>query len=226
MKLITGASKGIGKFLFEKYLNEGETVYGTYLSTEPEPKYLNFFTKVDITNHQEVVKWINSIKLTDKIELINCAATTYDSFAHKSDPEIWSKTIQVNLTGNFVVIQALLPIMRKNNYGRIINFSSVVAQIGIIGSSAYASSKAALWGLGKSIAAENASKGITINTLNLGYFKIGMANNVLVEIQNKIKEQIPTHDFGDPINIYNAINFLIASDYVNGSSIDINGGLY
>jgi NAD(P)-dependent dehydrogenase (short-subunit alcohol dehydrogenase family) len=225
MKLITGASKGIGKYLFEKYLNEGEVVYGTYLSTQPETKHLELLTKVDISNNEEVVSWINSIKLTEKIELINCAAINYNAFAHKADPTEWRKTIEINLIGNFNIIHALLPDMRKNNYGRVINFSSVLAQMGVIGNSAYSSSKAALWGMAKSIATENASKGITINTLNLGYFNIGMINDVPVEIQNKIKEKIPTNHFGDPINIYNAINFLIASDYVNGTSIDINGGL-
>ncbi|HNW98548.1 MAG TPA: SDR family NAD(P)-dependent oxidoreductase [Bacteroidales bacterium] len=223
MKIITGASRGIGKYLMEKYLNKGETVYGTYLSTEPDSKYREFLSKVDISDHAEVAKWVGSLKFDDKIELINCAATNYNAFAHKADPTKWKKTIEINLIGTFNVINALLPEMRKNNYGRIINFSSVVAKMGVAGTSAYASSKAALWGLSKSIAVENASKGITINSLNLGYFNIGMISDVSSEIQEKIKEKIPSNSFGDPINIYNSVNYIIASDYINGASIDING---
>jgi len=223
MKIITGASRGIGKYLFEKFQSLGEVVYGTFLTTEPDPKNSELIAKVDISNHAEVVKWINSIKFEEKIELINCAATNYNAFAHKADPVKWKNTIEVNLVGTFNVINAILPEMRKNNYGRIINFSSVVAKMGVAGTSAYAASKAALWGLSKSIAVENASKGITINSLNLGYFDIGMISDVPAEIQEKIKEKIPANCFGDPINIYNAVNFIISSDYINGESVNING---
>jgi NAD(P)-dependent dehydrogenase (short-subunit alcohol dehydrogenase family) len=223
MKIITGASRGIGKYLFEKFQNEGEVVYGTYLTTEPDSKNSDFISKVDISNHSEVLAWINSIKFTEKIELINCAATNYSVFAHKADPVKWKNAIEVNLIGTFNVINAILPEMRKNNYGRIINFSSVVAKMGVPGTSAYASSKAALWGLSKSIAVENATKGITINSLNLGYFNIGMISDVPPEVQEIIKGKIPVNSFGDPINIYNAIKFIISSDYINGASIDING---
>jgi NAD(P)-dependent dehydrogenase (short-subunit alcohol dehydrogenase family) len=124
------------------------------------------------------------------------------------------------------MIRAILPFMREQNYGRIINFSSVLAQKGVAGTSAYAASKAALWGMSKSIAAENAGKNITINCLNLGYFNLGMIEQVPEELQNELKKSIPTGDFGDPENIYKAVRFLIESNYVNGSSIDINGGLF
>ena len=144
MKIITGASKGIGKYLFEKYLSLGETVYGTYFTTATDSKYQEFLSKVDISDYESVSNWIKSIKLVGNIELINCAATNYNAFAHKADPAIWKKIIDVNLIGTFNVINALLPAMRENNYGRIINFSSVVAQMGVIGASAYASSKSAL----------------------------------------------------------------------------------
>jgi acetoacetyl-CoA reductase/3-oxoacyl-[acyl-carrier protein] reductase len=139
---------------------------------------------------------------------------------------LWGKIIEINLVGTFNVIRALLPEMRKNNYGRIINFSSVVAQIGIPGTSAYAASKSGLWGMTKALAAENALKGITVNSLNLGYFEIGMGEALSAELQRKIKEKIPTNEFGDKKNILNAVNFLIDSDYVNGTCLNINGGLY
>jgi acetoacetyl-CoA reductase/3-oxoacyl-[acyl-carrier protein] reductase len=130
------------------------------------------------------------------------------------------------LIGTFNVIRAVLPLMREERYGRIINFSSVVAQMGIPGTSAYAASKAGLSGLTKSIAVENAKRGITINNLNLGYFDIGMISEVSNEFQKLIKDKIPTGNFGNPINIFKAINFIIETDYINGTSIDLNAGLF
>jgi len=225
MKIITGASKGIGKYLLEKYMNLGETVYGTFLSTDPSPEFHNCYSKVDVSNYQEVVGWINSIPLTNKVELINCAAINCNSFAHKAEPDKWEKTILINLVGTFNVIHALLPWMRKNSYGRIINFSSIVSLSGIPGTSAYATSKAGLMGLTKALVAENGSKGITINNLNLGYFQIGMGEDLAPELRSMIKEKIPSHEFGNPETIYNAVNFLIENSYVNGANLDINGGL-
>ena len=227
MIVITGASKGIGKFLFERFWEEREIVYGTYNSTFPDTEKIEYFTKVDISSIPSIKEWIN--KIEDKITrviLINCAGTNYSSFAHKSDIKKWIKVINVNLIGTFNVIHAFLPYMREENYGRIINFSSVVAQIGVPGTSAYAASKAGLWGLTKSVAVENAKKGITINNLNLGYFNVGMINDVPKEFQKAIKERIPSGNFGDPENIFKAVKFLIEVDYINGTSIDLNSALY
>ena len=128
--------------------------------------------------------------------------------------------------GTFYIIHYCLRFMREQNYGRIINLSSVVAQMGIPGTSAYAASKSGLLGLTKSIAAESASKGITINTINLGYFNIGMINEVTQEMQEVIKKRIPiNHQFGDPEIIFEAVNFIIKTSYLTGASLDINGGI-
>ena len=116
--------------------------------------------------------------------------------------------------------------MREQLYGRIINLASVTAQKGVIGTSAYSSSKSAIWGFTKVVANENATKGITCNCLNLGYFNIGMISMVPENILNEIIQTIPQKKLGDAVNIFNAINFLIESDYVTGTSININGGLY
>jgi len=157
--------------------------------------------------------------------VLNCAGINYNAFAHKADPAAWAQVIKVNLIGTFNVINAVLPTMREQNYGRIINFASVVGQIGIPGASAYSASKTGMLGLTKSIAAENAAKGITINNLRLGYFDIGMISDVPEKFQQAIKDKIPTGKFGDPENIWNAVQFLRKSDYVNGASIDMNAAL-
>ena len=226
MILITGSSMGIGRYLAEKFMSDKIIVYGTYLNNPPIEKS-KYFSKVNISDFNEIVEWFYKIKPELKsVVLLNCAAINYNRYAHKSDLNKWHEVIHVNLLGTFNMIRAILPYMREQNYGRIINFSSVLAQRGVAGTSAYAASKAALWGMSKSIAAENAGKNITINCLNLGYFNLGMIEQVPEELQDEIKKSIPTGDFGDPEDIYKAVRFLIESSYVNGSSIDINGGLF
>ena len=226
MILITGSSMGIGRYLAEKFMSDKIIVYGTYLNNPPIEKS-KYFSKVNVSDFNEIVEWVYKIKPELKsVVLLNCAAINYNRYAHKSDLNKWHEVIHVNLLGTFNMIRAILPYMREQNYGRIINFSSVLAQRGVAGTSAYAASKAALWGMSKSIAAENAGKNITINCLNLGYFNLGMIEQVPEELQDEIKKSIPTGDFGDPEDIYKAVRFLIESNYVNGSSIDINGGLF
>ncbi len=225
MIIITGSSMGIGRYLTEKFKAENIPVYGTYLNNPPVEKS-PFFSKVNISDFNEIVEWFYRIKPNLKnVVLLNCAAINYNCYAHKSDLSKWHEVIHINLLGTFNMIRAILPFMREQNYGRIVNFSSVLAQRGVAGTSAYAASKAALWGMSKSIAAENAGKNITINNLNLGYFNLGMIEQVPEELHGELKKSIPTGDFGNPDDIYKAVKFLIDSPYVNGTSIDINGGL-
>ncbi|MDZ7821462.1 MAG: SDR family NAD(P)-dependent oxidoreductase [Candidatus Marinimicrobia bacterium] len=226
MILITGASRGIGKYLLEKYLDLGEVVFGTYNTTKPDSSYFKQYKSVQIENLDTVQNWINSIQGKEKLVLINCAGINYNCLSHKVDMAKWKRVIDINLVGTFNVINTILPLMRKEEYGRIINLSSVVAQVGIPGTSAYAASKAALWGMTRSIAKENANKGITINNLNLGYFNLGIIDEVPAKHQAKIKESIPNNKFGEPIEIFNTIQNLIITPYITGTSIDINGGLY
>lgn len=228
MIIITGASKGIGNFLFENYKTNGLKVLGTFNSSFLESKNQELLYKVDISNFSEVKNWIDQIEnKLEKIVLINCAGISYNSFAHKAEVEKWEQVIKVNLIGTFNVIRCLLPIMRKQNYGRIINFSSVTAQMGTPGISAYAASKSAMWGMTKSLAVENGLKGITINNINLGYADIGMGiNDVPMEYAEKIKKSIPSNKFCSPDDIYNTVEYLIGTNYINGSSIDLNGGIF
>lgn len=225
MILITGASRGIGEYLFDKLTSSGEIVFGTYNKTQPDECKSKMFSSVQIEDLASVQNWINSIKKKSELVLINCAGINYNCFSHKVQMDEWRKVINVNLIGTFNVIHTILPFMRNEGFGRIINLSSVVAQSGVIGTSAYATSKSGLNGLIKTVAKENASKGIMINNINLGYFDIGMINEVPEAHRNLIKKEIPTGKLGDPVNILYAVQFLIKTDYITGSSIDINGGL-
>lgn len=228
MIIITGASKNIGKYLFEKFKEEGLSVIGTYNSTfDGFEKYKDDFYQLNIADYDAVSAFVNNIQQKLKhITLINCAGISYNSFAHKADVKKWSDVIDVNLKGTFFMSHALLPYMREMGYGRIINFSSVIAKLPTQGVSAYAASKAGIVGLTKSLAVENGSKGVTVNAINLGYVNVGMGvNDVPPAYQEKIKSQIPLNRFCNPDEIYSTVKYLMETEYVNGAAIDINGGL-
>lgn len=223
--IISGASCGIGNYLFDSLSETRDNeVLGLYNRTSREGSR---FHKVDVTDNAQVMEFITSVQgLSSKISLINCAGVSYNSYAHKSDMNKWRRVIEVNLLGTFNLIHALLPTMRLNNWGRIINFSSVVAKYPTPGVSAYAASKSALWGLTKTLAIENASKGITINNINLGYTDAGMGiKDVPLEYKEAILKKIPSGRFCSKEEVLETVKFLLSTPYINGSSIDINGGI-
>ncbi|MFV0471401.1 MAG: SDR family oxidoreductase [Paludibacteraceae bacterium] len=226
--LITGASRSIGLFLLKKFKEEGHTVFGTYNGTKPETDVVEFLTKVDVADTKEVQNWVEkSADEDDEIVLINCASINYNSLARRADADDWMNLINVNLGGTFRTINAVLPLMYKKQFGRIINFSSIVAQKGVVGTSAYAASKSALWGMTKTIATENGQRNITINNINLGYINAGMPlNDVPDKLREQILEQIPSKKLGDLEDVYKTVKYLIDTEYINGTSIDLNGGLY
>jgi NAD(P)-dependent dehydrogenase (short-subunit alcohol dehydrogenase family) len=227
MIIITGASKGIGSFLCHEYSKKNEDVIGIYNSTTVNHNYTNVkFYKLNITSHEDVKKWAMDIGPTlENITLINCAGINYNSFAHKADIQKWKEVIDVNLIGTFNMISSLLPFMRELSFGRIINLGSVVAKLPSPGVSAYAASKSALFGMSKSIAVENAKKGITINNINLGYSELGMISEVPEKFLADIKNRIPSNKLCKPSDIFNSIEYLRNTEYINGTEININGGI-
>jgi acetoacetyl-CoA reductase/3-oxoacyl-[acyl-carrier protein] reductase len=222
MIIITGASKGIGQFLYNNYINAGIDVIGTCNTTSTDN-----LIKLDVTNETEVIDFFSKLSnQATNLTLINCAGVNSNALTKKFDINSFKKVLDVNLIGTFLMTKHALSIMLENRFGRIVNISSVVPQIGVAGTAAYSSSKSALWGLSKTIASENANKNITCNCLNLGYFNVGMIKEVPEVALEKILSEIPMQKLGDPINIYNAVEFLRMSDYITGTSLDINGGLF
>ena len=226
MIIITGVSGGIGNYLFYHYFEKGEALMGTYHLNKPQGKIFSDTLQLDVTNVEEIQGFVKQIsEKLNKITLINCAGITYNSFAHTADLVSWKKVIDVNLNGTFYMMNALLPFMRKQEFGRIINLSSIVGQMGVMGTSAYAASKAGINGMVKSIALENAQKNVTVNNINLGYFKVGMIQEVPEELQEKIKLKIGMKEFGSPEHILNTIEYMRSTDYLTGACLDLNGGL-
>jgi len=219
--IITGASRGIGKLLFDTYRKKNFKVIGV-ARTENLDKDLYSGDVCDLSFIERLKKKLNG---DENIVLINCAGINYNSFAHKSDMTKWKKVIETNLIGSFQMIQAFLPIMRDVGYGTIINMSSITAQQSTPGVSSYSSSKSALWGLVRSISIENASKGITINNINLGYSEIGMIKEVPADYLNKIIKSIPVGRLANSSEIKLTVEFLIKNRFITGSNIDLNGGM-
>ena len=170
----------------------------------------------------------NLISLSDADVIINMSGFNSSSFLHKVDTEEGGSVddiIEVNIRGNINILRSALPQMRKNGYGRIILASSVLAHKTVLGTSVYAASKSFLDTLVRVAAAENAAKGITINTLRMGYFDGGMTMMIPDEERFGIQDQIPAGKFGNITDITALIECIIQSEYINGSNIDINGGL-
>jgi acetoacetyl-CoA reductase/3-oxoacyl-[acyl-carrier protein] reductase len=224
--LIAGASGGIGKFLAKELCQDHE-VYGSYNSRRPMSNMSYGMTKVDISIESDVSSWIDDVcKAEDDLALIYCIGVNYNCMMHKTESDRWEEVIESNLIGVQRVIRHILPRMRERRFGRIVLLSSVVPQMGVPGTSAYSASKSALWGLSKAVAKENARYGITINTINLGYFDIGMIHDVPPEMLEQITQSIPVGRLGDPVNILKAVEFILGTDYLTGTGIDINGGLF
>ena len=226
MIVLTGASGGLGTYLIERLSKDHEMV-GTYNTNKPsQTNNTVSFYRVDTTDTNSIERFVASVsEKLQKIVLINLAGVSIDGMGHKMTDDTWDRVVDTNLKGTFLMCRALLPFMRQQGWGRIVNISSIVGQIGVSGTVAYSASKSGLFGLTRTLAAENAQKNITVNTLALGYHNIGMINVISPEIQEKIKASIPMKRFGDPRNIELAIRFLIECDYMTGTVVNINGGL-
>jgi acetoacetyl-CoA reductase len=179
------------------------------------------------TDCEEMVSFVQ--KKYHRIDaLINNAGVTADSSLKKMTPEQWHKVIDANLTGVFNMTRNVLPVMLENNYGRIVNISSINGHKGQFGQCNYAAAKAGLLGFTKSLALEVASRGITVNTISPGYIKTAMLDHVKPEVLDSIVAQIPVGRLGSVEDIALGVYFLCQKDanFITGANIDINGGQY
>jgi acetoacetyl-CoA reductase/3-oxoacyl-[acyl-carrier protein] reductase len=222
--VIVGASGGIGQYLVSA-LKDDYCVLATYNTRNPVDYLGVDWWQVDVTQANEVIRFEKEAVFSKQIVLVNLFGVSIDGMCHALPESDWDSVVDTNLKGVFTVCKAFLPRMRRNLWGRIINVSSVVGQMGIPGTSAYSASKSGLFGLTRAIAAENAQKGVTANCLALGYFEVGMINVLSQEVKERVIQSVPMRRLGHPQNIEKAIRFLIEADYVTGATININGGI-
>ena len=181
---------------------------------------------MDITDLSQVELFIK--KWGDKLRnvtVIHFAAIKVDGLALGYEVSDWDHVMSVNLRGNFILTKALLPFMIEERWGRVIHISSRGGMDGDIGTISYSSSKSALVGMSSVLAKEYAKFNISSNVLVLGTFNTGMFSKLPNEQKNKILSKIPSKKFGNILDIFNAINFIIKSDYVTSSIINVDGGI-
>jgi 3-oxoacyl-[acyl-carrier protein] reductase len=160
--------------------------------------------------------------------LVNNAGITRDQLLMRMKREDWDAVIQTNLTGAFLFSQAVVKLMVRQRYGRIVSISSVVGQAGNPGQANYAASKAGLIGFTKSLAREVASRNITVNVVAPGFIETDMTRAVPESVQKQWVESIPLGRLGTPEDIAHAVCFLAsdAASYITGHVLAVNGGMY
>jgi 3-oxoacyl-[acyl-carrier protein] reductase len=160
--------------------------------------------------------------------LVNNAGITRDTLVLRMKRADWDEVLQTNLTGTFLMTQAVMSSMLKARWGRIINISSVVGETGQAGQANYAASKAGLIGLTKSLARELASRNITANAIAPGYIETAMTAVLDEKQRESMLAHIPLGRPGTDADIANAVRFLASDDaaYITGHVLDVNGGMY
>lgn len=237
--LITGSGQGIGKAIALTFAQEGAMIAVNDISfneskareTVEELRQLGVKAELflaDVSQEVEVNTMVEKvIEQFGRVDiLVNNAGINRDGLLHKGNSVNWDAVMAVNLTGPFLCTKAVLPAMRGQGYGRIVNMSSLTARTGIFGTGYYATSKAGLIGLTKVTAAENVTKGITCNALAPGYINTDMMNKYPEDQIKALIAKIPVGRFAEPKEIADAALFLAAdaSSYITGAVLDINGG--
>ena len=215
--LVTGASRGIGKAIASQLAAQGATVVGTATSESGASaitEYLSEFggkgIALNVTDKDSIDAIIKEINDTfGGIDiLVNNAGITRDKTLVKMEEEQWTQVINTNLNSMFNVTKQVLPNMIEQNFGRIINISSVVGIIGNFGQTNYAAAKAGILGFTKSLALESARKGITVNAICPGFIETEMTALMPEKAIEMIKGLIPMHRMGKPLDIARAALFL------------------
>ena len=230
--LITGASGGMGGEMARFFEKKGAKLalhskQNQIVIAESE-RVAHFHIDLNTqANCDELIRQV--VERFGRIDvLINNAGISRSSMSWKTSEDSWRETMAINVDAPFFLSQSVIPHMRKNEKGRIVNITSIVAQTGFVGTSSYAASKAGLIGLTKTLAKELAGFNITVNSLALGYFNVGMIDDVPEEIQEEIISTIPIGRLGTPITVCSAIEWLLSEGggYVTGQTINLNGGLF
>ena len=228
MIILTGASGGIGKELLAPILKLDHVV-ALYNTSKPEISLDNNrlnYHRVNLEEPNGIKSFVKKLESKiSKVTIVHAAALSIDALAANYEEADWDRIMRVNLKANFLLNKAFLPHMIRENWGRIIHISSLVGIEGTRGTIAYSTSKTGLMGMSRVLAKEYAQFNITSNVLVLGYFEVGLINTLPDEEKKRIIKQIPSGKLGSVSNIANAINFLMKSEYANGSAIHIDGAI-
>jgi 3-oxoacyl-[acyl-carrier protein] reductase len=237
--LVTGASRGIGAAIAKRLAAEGATVVAAARTAADlervvseireaggsaaaavldlsDPASIEAAAKAAIAAHGEVHVLVNNAGVTD------------DNLILRMSREAWDRVLSTNLTGVFLLTQAIVKSMIRKRYGRIVNVTSVVALMGNAGQANYAASKAGLIGLTKTVARELASRNVTCNAVAPGFIATAMTEKMTDEARAKLTGEIPLERLGTPEDVAAAVAYLASEEasYVTGTVLNVSGGLY
>ncbi len=236
--LITGASRGIGRAIAEAFTKKGSTVLGTATTKAGATAITEYLSSIgqgqglclDITQTaqcKEVFEHIEKRFGAPHI-LVNNAGITRDNLFLRMKEEEWQQVIHANLDALFTLCKLAVKPMLKARFGRIINISSVVAEIGNPGQVNYVAAKAGMIGFSKALALEIASRNITVNVVAPGFIETDMTAKLTEAQKDALLKKIPAERIGSAQDIANAVLFLADDDasYITGQTLHVNGGLH
>jgi 3-oxoacyl-[acyl-carrier protein] reductase len=239
MALVTGASQGIGRACALELARHGATVA---LAARNEAKLAEAVAEIESAGgratafaldlaSEESIKAAAAAILArfGKVEiLVNNAGVTHDGLMLRMKRADWDRVLATNLTGVFLLTQALLGPMLKNRWGRIVTLSSVVGRIGQAGQVNYAASKAGLIGFTRAMAREVASRRVTVNAVAPGYIETPMTAVLDEKQRAAMLAAIPLGRAGTVVEVAQAVAFLAsdAAAYITGHVLDVNGGMF
>jgi 3-oxoacyl-[acyl-carrier protein] reductase len=237
--VVTGASQGIGRETALALAEAGakivvaarnEEKLAALVSEIAAPGGEALALKMDVADAEQVKAGFKQVieKFGRLDILVNNAAVTRDGLAMRMKKEDWDAVLQTNLTGAHLCIQQALPTMMKARAGRIINISSIVAQMGNAGQANYVAAKAGLIGLTKAIAIEIASRGITVNAVAPGFIETPMTDLLSDKVKQELTVRIPLGRMGSARDVASAIVFLASDEagYITGHVVNVNGGMH
>lgn len=237
--LITGASRGIGRAVALKLAREGAAVVVTATSMERAEKTAEEIAsmggkaipfEVNVGRIDDVERLFRTV--TEELGvldiLVNNAGITRDGLLMRMKDEDWQEVMAVNLTGTFACTRQAVKLMSKANGGRIVNISSVVAEMGNAGQANYCASKAGIIGFTKAVAREYAKRNITVNAVAPGFIETDMTSVLPEKVREDLLNRIPVSRFGTVEDIANAVYFLVSDmgSYITGHVLDVNGGMH
>lgn len=237
ISIVTGAGRGIGKAIAKKLAQSGSHVICISKSknceeTSKEIKeegYESSFYQIDITDHNSVNFYSKQIleKYKSIDILVNNAGIVKDNLILRLSLEEWNNVISVNLSSVFYMTKVFIRNMILNKWGRIVNISSIIGNIGNAGQSNYSAAKSGINAFTKSIAKEVSKRNITVNAVAPGFIQTDMTENLRSELVNKVIENIPCGRLGNPNDVASLVKFLCTEEasYITGQVITVDGGL-
>jgi len=233
--LITGATRGIGKAIADSFIEAGAKVILTgtkrseidQLNSENENNALQWI-EADFSSQDGIATFIEELKFIESVDICvnNAGINIIKPFTEYSTDE-YQRLLSINLTSPFSIVQHLIPNMKEQRFGRIVNIASIWSQISKVNRSLYTTSKTGLIGFTRAMAAEYASSNILVNSVSPGFTRTELTEQSLSSDEIiQLSKQIPAERFAEPYEIAKVVLFLCSdlNTYITGQNIVIDGG--